>query len=236
RGQTEPIPEKSREYPLIKTLIKETLPGNGRKLVDAMDIKYPGYVMTGSQAEALSAAHIVGFPVALKIASPDILHKSDVGGVRLHISNTAELSLAYNEIIGAVKAHMPDARITGVVVEEMVPPGIEVIIGAIRDPHFGPVVMFGLGGIFTETIKDTVYDIAPITHNCAVRMIESIRGYDILKGIRGTKGADIETIADTIVKVSEVITLFPEIEEIEFNPAVAYPGGIVVVDVKIIHK
>ena len=236
KGQTEPIPEKIREYPLIKTLIKEILPGNGRKLVDAMGIKYPGYVMTGSQAEALSAAHIVGFPVALKIASPDILHKSDVGGIRLHISNAAELSLAYNEIIGGVKAHMPDARITGVVVEEMVPPGIEVIIGAIRDPHFGPVVMFGLGGIFTETIKDTVYDIAPITHNCAVRMIESIRGYDILKGFRGTKGADIETIADTIVKVSEVITLFPEIEEIEFNPAVAYPGGITVVDVRVILK
>ena len=230
----EPIPEKIREYPVIKTLIKDLQPGNSRRLLDAMDLKYPEFVAAGSQKEALSATHRLKFPVAVKITSPDILHKTDVGGVRLNIAGSTELRNAYKEITGAVKGHRPDAKLTGVIVEEMAPPGVEVIIGAVRDPDFGPVVMFGLGGIFTEIIKDMVFDIAPITHNGAMRMIESIRGYEILKGVRGTKGADLETLADTIVKVSEVATLFSEIEEIEFNPAIAYPDGIIVVDVKII--
>lgn len=232
----EPIPEKLREYPVMKTLIKDLHPGNSRRLLDAMDLKYPDFVTAGSQKEALSAARRLKFPVAVKITSPDILHKTDVSGVRLNIAGSTELRNAYREITGAVKGHRPDARLTGVIVEEMAPPGVEVIIGAIRDPDFGPVVMFGLGGIFTEIIKDMVFDIAPITHNGAMRMIESIRGYEILKGVRGTKGADLETLADTIVKVSEVATLFSEIEEIEFNPAIAYPDGIIVVDVKIILR
>ena len=232
----EPIPEKIREYPVIKTLIKDLQPGNSRRLLDAMDLKYPEFVAAGSQKEALSATRRLKFPVAVKITSPDILHKTDVGGVRLNIAGSTELRNAYKEITGAVKGHRPDAKLTGVIVEEMAPPGVEVIIGAVRDPDFGPVVMFGLGGIFTEIIKDMVFDIAPITHNGAMRMIESIRGYEILKGVRGTKGADLETLADTIVKASEVATLFSEIEEIEFNPAIAYPDGIIVVDVKIILR
>ncbi|HZX49352.1 MAG TPA: acetate--CoA ligase family protein, partial [Nitrospirota bacterium] len=232
----EPIPEKIREYPMLKNLIKCPQPVNSKKLLDAMDLKHPESITAASEKEALAAARGLRFPVALKIASPDILHKTDVGGVRLNIANSRELRNAYREIIGAVKGHMPDVKLTGVIVEEMAPQGIEVIIGAIRDPDFGPVVMFGLGGIFTETIKDIVFDIAPITHNVALRMIESIRGYDIIKGVRGADGVDLETLADTIVKVSEVATLSPEIEELEFNPAVAYPDGIVVVDVKVIYK
>lgn len=236
KSSAEPIPEKTREYPLIKTLLRDLQPGYERRLLDAMNLKYPKFAVTGSQKEALSAARSIGFPVAVKTASPDVLHKTDVGGVRLNITGIKELRQAYREITGAVKKHMPDVRVGGVVVEEMSPPGVEVIIGAVRDPQFGPVVMFGLGGIFTETIKDTAFDIAPVTHNGARKMMESIRGHDILKGIRGTEKVDLESLADTIVKVSEVMTLFNEIEEIEFNPAIAYADGLTVVDVRVILK
>ncbi|MCC6545256.1 MAG: acetate--CoA ligase family protein [Nitrospirae bacterium] len=143
------------------------------------------------------------------------------------------MSIKYPDFIFA---RSQKEALTGVVVQEMAPSGIEVIIGSIKDPDFGPVVMFGLGGIFTEIIKDTVFDIAPITHNGALRMIEAIRGYEILRGIRGARGVGMGILADTIVKVSEVATLFPDIVELEFNPAVAYPDGIIVVDVKIIYK
>lgn len=232
----EPVPQRVREYPAIKTLIKDLRPDNSRRLLDAMNLRHPEFLIAGSQKEALSGSARLKFPVAVKIASSDIFHKSDVGGVRLNVANGKELRNAYREIMGEVKRHMPEAGITGIEVEEMAPPGIEVIIGAVRDPDFGPVVMFGLGGIFTEILKDIIFDIAPVTHHGALRMIESIRGYDMLKGIRGAKGADLETLADTIVKVSEVVTSFTEIEEIEFNPAVAYPDGIIVVDVKTVLK
>lgn len=229
----EPVPEKIREYPLIKTLLKGPRPVNNKKLLDAMKIKYPESIFAGNQKEALSAARTLSYPLAVKITSPDILHKTDVGGVRLNITSSRELRNAYREITSAVKGHLPDVKLTGVIVEEMAPPGIEVIIGALKDPDFGPVIMFGLGGIFTESIKDIVFDIAPITHNGALRMIESIRGYDILKGVRGAGGVDMEILADTIVKVSEVATLFSEIEEIEFNPAIAYQDGLMVVDARV---
>ncbi len=234
KTQAQPVPVMKRKSPLIKALLKDTRSFNSRKLLDAMNLNYPAFISAENQREVLSEARRLRFPVVLKINSPDILHKTDVGGVRLNIHSSRELRNAYREVTGTVKVHMPDARLTGVTVEEMAPQGTEVIIGAIRDPDFGPVVMFGLGGIYTEIIKDMIFDIAPVTHTGALSMIESVRGYDILKGARGNKSVDMEKLADSIVKVSEAAALYPEIEELEFNPAVAYPGGLIVVDVKII--
>ena len=230
----DPVSEDIREYPGVASILKDIKRGAVKILLDALNLKYPGSIRAKNQAEAVSAAQKIGLPVALKISSPDILHKTDAGGVRLDIRSIKDLRKGYREIIESVRSHKPDARITGVDVEEMVPAGVEIIVGGVRDGHFGHVVMLGLGGIFTEVIKDVVFEIAPVTHNGAYRMIESLRGYPVLKGIRGVTGIDLDAVADTIVKVSEVITLFSEIEEIEFNPAIAYPFGLIVVDAKIV--
>jgi len=203
-------------------------------LLDILDLKYPRSVRAKNLKEAISAVQNIGIPVALKIASPDILHKTDVGGVRLGINNIKDLRIAYREMINSVKRQVPQARILGVDIEEMIMPGIEVIIGGIRDQQFGSVVMFGLGGVFVEVIKDVIFEIAPVTHNTASRMLESIKGYDILKGVRGRYGADMDAIANTIVKISEVISLHPEIKEIELNPAIVYASGLTVADARII--
>ncbi|MCC7203341.1 MAG: acetate--CoA ligase family protein [Nitrospirae bacterium] len=231
---TEPVPENVREYPGIKSLLKDLQPGNVRGLPGAMNLRSPEYFTAGSQKETLAGVSRLRFPVAVKVVSPDVIHKTEVGGVRLGISGRRELIEAYREVISSVRRNVPEARVSGVIIEEMAPQGAEVIIGAIRDPDFGAVVMFGLGGTYTEILKDVIYDIAPVTHNGALRMIESIRGYDILKGVRGVQGIDMETLAEAIVRVSEVIYLFPEIMEMEFNPAIAYSGGLTVVDARVI--
>ncbi len=232
----EPVAETVREYPGIRAILNDMNAGVNREFLSAMDLKYPEYFIAKSQKEALDGVRRLRFPLAVKVVSPDVMHKTDAGGVRLNIISGTALRNAYREVIKSVKSHVPAARVTGVVIEEMAPPGVEVIIGAIRDPDFGPVVMFGLGGIFTEILKDVVFDIAPVTHSGALRMIGSIRGHDILKGFRGLQEIDIETLADTIVKVSEVIYLFSEIMEMEFNPAIAHSGGLTVVDVRIIQQ
>ncbi|MBI5756708.1 MAG: acetate--CoA ligase family protein [Nitrospirae bacterium] len=233
-GAFEPLSGEIREYPGVASILKDIKRGDVKILLDALNLKYPKSIRAKNQTEAVSAALKTGLPVSLYISSPDILHKTDVGGVRLNLRSIKELREGYKEIIKSVRHHMPDARITGIDVEEMSPAGVEIIVGGVRDPHFGPVVMLGLGGIFTELLKDVVFEIAPVTHNGAYRMIESLRGYPVLKGIRGAAAIDVDAVADTIVKVSEVITLFSEIEEIEFNPAIAYPSGLIVVDAKIV--
>ncbi|HKZ72352.1 MAG TPA: acetate--CoA ligase family protein, partial [Nitrospirota bacterium] len=204
------------------------------RFLDALQIRYPKAIRAKTQAEAILAAQTIGLPVALKIASPEILHKTDAGGVRLDIRSAGELRKAYGEVTRSAREYRPDARILGVDVEEMVPPGVEVIIGGIRDPQFGPVVMCGLGGIFVETTRDVVFEIAPVTCNGARRMLESIRGYPVLKGVRGRQGVDLESLTKVIVSISEVIASHPEIDEIELNPLMAYPSGVIAVDARII--
>jgi len=187
-----------------------------------------------TKREAIALSKSIGFPVALKIASPDIIHKSDSGGVKLGLTTAAQVGNAYSEIMSTVKQRFPNARIQGVSVQKMARPGIEVIIGMSKDAQFGPVVMFGLGGILVELLKDVSFRIVPVTRKDAKEMIKEIKGYSLLKGYRGLEPADIPSLERLIVKVSELAEQNPQIKELDLNPVFAYRDGAVAVDARII--
>ncbi len=167
----------------------------------------------------------IGFPVAMKIASPDIVHKSDVGGVRLKIESLEEARKAFEEIIKNVKKFAPAARVEGILVVQMARDGVEVILGATRDPKFGPMCMFGLGGIFVEALKDVTFRLAPMWELSAENMIRSIKAYKVLRGVRGNPPADIEAIKECIMRLSKMVSEHPEIKELDINPLIVYPEG-----------
>jgi acetyl coenzyme A synthetase (ADP forming)-like protein len=165
------------------------------------------------------------FPVAMKISSPDIVHKFDVGGVRLKIKTKEEAKKAFEEIIANVKKFNPSAKIDGVIIERMAKGGVEVILGAVREPKFGPICMFGLGGTFVEAMKDVTFRLAPMWEISAEIMIRTIKAYSILKGVRGAPPCDIDAIKDCILRLSQMVTEHPEIAELEVNPLIVYPQG-----------
>jgi acetate---CoA ligase (ADP-forming) len=175
--------------------------------------------------EAATAAEEVGFPVAMKILSPDIIHKFDAGGVKLKISSPAEAAAAFNEIIANVKEYKADAEIKGIQIEKMARGGVEVILGASRDPHFGPICMFGLGGTFVEVMKDVTFRLAPMWEVSADIMINSIKSYKLLKGVRGMPPSDIDAIKDCLLRLSQMVSNHPEIAELDINPLIVYPEG-----------
>jgi len=187
-----------------------------------------------SKKEAISISKEMGFPVVLKISSPDVVHKSDSGGVKLGLANATQVDKAYNEIISSVKQAYPKAQIEGVSVQSMAPPGVEVIVGMSKDPQFGPVLMFGLGGILVEVLKDVSFRIVPVTTRDAREMIREIKGYLVLEGYRGQKPASIPALENLIVKVSQFIEKNPHIKELDLNPIFAYPDKAVAVDARII--
>jgi acetyltransferase len=174
---------------------------------------------------AAAFANDVGYPVVAKIASPDILHKSDVGGIRAGIENESELAEAYDEILSKARAYMPEAVILGMQVQEMVTVKREVIIGVDRDPTFGPLLMFGLGGIFVEVLKDVTFRMCPVDPVSAREMMAEIRGFGLLRGARGQHPADLEAMADVIVRISALVTDFPEIIELDINPLMVGDSG-----------
>ena len=186
-------------------------------------------------AAAASFAADVGYPVVAKIASPDILHKSDVGGIRANIRDIDELADAYEDILAKARTYMPDAVILGIQIQEMVPAGREVIIGIDRDPTFGPLLMFGLGGIFVEVLKDVTFRMCPVDVASAREMMAEIRGFGLLRGARGQRAADLDAIADVIVRVSALVGDFPEILELDINPLMVGDtgGGAVAADIRI---
>ncbi|MFZ5651883.1 MAG: acetate--CoA ligase family protein [Bacillota bacterium] len=187
--------------------------------------------------EAVSKARVIGYPVALKIDSPDIPHKTEAGGLKLGINNDDEVRSAFAEIIDNVKHYLPDARINGVSVQEMLPEGVEVIVGVTMDPVFGPTVMFGLGGIFVEVLKDVSFRIAPVSPGDAYDMIEEIKGSAILKGVRGKPPVDTRAIADVILKVAALAADYRDIiEEIDINPLLVYPEGVKVADAMLVAR
>jgi acyl-CoA synthetase (NDP forming) len=187
-----------------------------------------------SKKEAISISKEMGFPVVLKINSPDVVHKSDSGGVKLGLANATQVGKAYSEIISAIKQVYPKAQIQGVSVQPMASPGVEVIVGMSKDPQFGPVIMFGLGGILVEVLKDVSFRIVPLTERDAREMIKEIKGYPILEGYRGQKPASIPKLEKLIVKVSQFIEKNPQIKELDLNPIFAYPDKAVAVDARII--
>jgi acyl-CoA synthetase (NDP forming) len=187
-----------------------------------------------SKKEAISISKEMGFPVVLKINSPDVVHKSDSGGVKLGLANATQVGKAYSEIISSVKQVYPKPQIQGVSVQPMASPGVEVIVGMSKDPQFGPVIMFGLGGILVEVLKDVSFRIVPLTERDAREMIKEIKGYPILEGYRGQKPASIPKLEKLIVKVSQFIEKNPQIKELDLNPIFAYPDKAVAVDARII--
>jgi acetate---CoA ligase (ADP-forming) len=196
-----------------------------RPLLDAYGIHVIKGVVAHSSDEAAIIAKDIGKPVALKIVSPDILHKSDVGGIVLHLNTPQAVAAAYDEMMTSIQATLPQARLEGALVEEMAPPGSEVIIGMRRDPSFGPLIMFGMGGIYVELFKDVAFRVAPFDRNQAEQMIAETKAGTLLAGYRGQDKADIEAIVDAILKLSQLALDFPQIEEIEINPLLVGPEG-----------
>ena len=191
-------------------------------------------VLARDAKEAVKAAEKTGFPVVLKVVSPDIAHKSDVGGVRLGLESKEDVEEAFDEIMDAVKAAQPDARIEGVAVQNMAPPGTEVIVGMSKDPQFGPVMMFGLGGILVEVLKDVAFRIVPLEPKDTREMVREIKGFPVLEGVRGQPSADLAALENLILKLSDFIEDHPEIEELDLNPVFAYPDGVLAVDARIV--
>jgi len=187
-----------------------------------------------NEAEAVSFADEIGYPVVLKIISPDVIHKSDVGGVIVGLKTAEDVRNAYKQIMENVKNHKPNAKIVGMLVQEMAPSSTEIIVGAIKDPQFGPALMFGLGGIFVEVLKDVTFRIAPLTKDEAEEMIKEVRAYPLLKGYRNTPPADIEAIVNILLNTSRLVMEHQEIKELDLNPIMVYEKGAKTVDARII--
>ncbi|OGO00734.1 MAG: acetyl-CoA synthetase [Chloroflexi bacterium RBG_13_51_52] len=205
---------------------KQVIKGAGIKTVETRLAK--------SQKEAVEISGEIGFPVVLKIASPDITHKTDAGGVKVGLKSAAEVKKAYAEIMASVRRKFPKAKIEGVTVQSMAKQGIEVIVGMFKDAQFGPVIMFGLGGIFVEVLKDVSFRLIPIVKRDAEEMIKEIKGYALLNGYRGQDPAHIPSLVDVLLKLSALVEKTPEIKEIDLNPVFAYKNSALAVDARIV--
>ncbi|WP_407355610.1 acetate--CoA ligase family protein [Methanolobus sp. WCC5] len=194
-------------------------------ILKAYDIPVVDSRIAKTLPEAIQAAEDMGYPVVMKILSPDISHKTDVGGIRLNLKHADDVELAYNSMMSDVRHYMPDAAITGVQLQKMISGGKEVIIGMDRDPQFGPLLMFGLGGTYVEFLKDVSFAVAPVTGAEAKHMVSSIKTYPLIAGVRGEVASDIDSIIRTLLKVSQLVTDFPEILEFEINPLMVMSEG-----------
>lgn len=202
-----------------------------RNILTAYGIQVPASELAETPEAAVELAAKLGYPVVLKVASPDILHKTDVGGVKIGLEDAEDVRDAFDLIIYRTQRYLPEAQVWGCLVQKMVPPGLEILVGMNRDPQFGPLVTFGLGGIYVETLKDVTFRIAPISSLEAEEMLREIRAYALLDGVRGEPPVDKDAIVDTILRIGQLVTDFPEIMELDINPFVVYPeemGGIAI--------
>ncbi len=208
-----------------------------KELLEKYGIPFPQRAIAKTENEAIQKAREIGYPVVFKIVSPDIIHKTDVGGVKIGIRNDEDARKAFREIIESVKQKKPNAHIEGILVEEMIQGGYEVIIGGLQDPTFGPVIMFGgLGGIYVELFKDVTFRLAPIDYDEAEEMIKETKGYEILRGFRGKEPANIEILKDLLVKTSKILAENQNILELDLNPVRVFRNRAVVLDAKILIK
>ncbi|MDA8218485.1 MAG: acetate--CoA ligase family protein [Dehalococcoidales bacterium] len=207
-----------------------------REVTSAYGLTGPQSRLATTPSEAVEFAREIGYPVVMKIVSPQILHKSDIGGVRVGLQSDHEVETAFTTITTNAQRFMPEARIWGVSVQEMVKPGREVILGVTHDPQFGHLIMFGLGGIYVEVLKDVSFRLAPLTPSEAERMIREIRSFALLAGVRGQQPADLAAIVDALLRISQLVTDFPEIIELDVNPLVVNPvgAGAVALDARIV--
>ncbi|CQR60642.1 Uncharacterized protein MJ0590 [Streptomyces leeuwenhoekii] len=206
----------------------------GKVVAKAYGIAVPGEELARDVEEAVACAARFGGPVVLKIVSPDILHKSDAGGVVVGVEGAARVRAAFRRIVDNARAYAPEARIHGVQVQELLPRGQEVIVGAVTDPTFGKVVAFGLGGVLVEVLKDVTFRLAPVDADEALSMLDSIRAAQVLDGVRGQPAVDRRAVAEQIRRVSELVADFPEIAEVDLNPVIATARGAVAADVRVI--
>ena len=193
-------------------------------------------ILAKNKEDAVLLSEKIGYPVVLKVSSIDISHKSDAGGVKLNLRDANEVRKAFDNIYSAAVANYPSANIEGISVQRMADPGIEVIIGMTLDESFGPVLMFGLGGVFVEVLKDVSFRIVPIDKEDAADMINEIQGKKLLEGYRGHPPADVPCLEQILLKLSGFIENTPGIQEIDMNPVFAYKNGAVVADARIILK
>jgi acyl-CoA synthetase (NDP forming) len=203
------------------------------KILESYEIPYPKHALARNPEEAQRIAVGIGFPVVLKIVSSDIVHKSDVGGVLVNLTNTEEVYKGYKRIVENVKKHNPLVVIDGILVVKQAPQGIEIIIGTVNDPTFGITVMFGLGGILTEILKDVNFRVAPLEKRDAEEMIREIQGFPLLTGVRGTSSSDLVAIVDLLMSISRLSTEHAEIRELDLNPVRVYEKGLLVLDTRI---
>ena len=217
---------KKEKRPLLETEAKELLREYG--------IPVPDFKLIKSEDEIVGLSKEINFPIVMKIVSPDIIHKTDAGGVKVGIKDEKEAKTAYQDIIYKVKKYKKEAKISGVIAYSMIPQETEIIIGMMKDPCFGPTIMFGLGGIFVEILKDISFRILPLEERDAEEMISEIKGYQILKGIRGETPKDVKSIRDVLMKISQLVMENPEIKEIDLNPIFVFEKGLEVVDARMI--
>ncbi|HZB79898.1 MAG TPA: acetate--CoA ligase family protein [Nitrososphaera sp.] len=210
----------------------------GYEVLEAYGFPTPKSILCTTEQECINAAGQIGYPLVMKIVSPDIIHKSDAGGVKVGIKTEDELRNSFNTITESALKYKSDAKIKGVLVQEMVKSAKETILGASQDPTFGPVIMFGLGGIYVEVLKDVVFRIVPIDEQEAMNMVESIKTIKLLKGVRGEKSSDLRAISDSLQRLSQLVVDFPEIKEFDINPLLVLEEGkgARVVDARIILK
>jgi len=198
---------------------------DSKAILEAYGFKTPEGSVATTAEQAVNIAEQLGFPVVLKIWSPDIIHKSDVGGVKVGLNSDQQVRDAFDLMMYRIPKKRPDAKILGVLVEQMCKSGKEVILGMNRDPHFGPLMMFGMGGIMVEVLKDVSFYLAPLTAEEAKQMLINTRTYQILKGVRGQESVDIDAIAEGLQRLSQLVTEFPQIQEMDINPYMAGPAG-----------
>ncbi len=203
------------------------------KLFQEYGLPVPGFKVAKTKEEAVAAARLLGYPVVLKIISRDILHKSDVGGVKVNIQSDDAMAAAYDAMMEDVRRRTA-AEIEGVMVVEQADKGVECIVGMVQDQQFGPAIMFGLGGIFVEVLKDVSFRLLPLSREEAETMIKETKGYQLLKGIRGEKAKDIIGLTECIVNAARLVGDNPEIRELDINPLFVYEQGLKVVDGRVL--
>ena len=218
--------KKTKEVLLTEVEAKKLLKEAGIPIIEARLAK--------TKREAVSISRETGFPVVLKIISEDIIHKSDTGGVKVGLASARQVGNAYSEMMASIKKKMPEARIEGVSVQRMATSGVELIIGMNKDPQFGSVIMFGLGGILVEVLKDISFRLVPVSRRDAAEMVREIKGYALLQGYRGQEPVDIPRLEETIVKVSDFIENNPQIQELDINPLFAAGKRVVAADARIV--
>ena len=232
---------RKREIEIIVKKISDSgrkiaLPDESLDIVKLSGIDVPAQVLVKSPGEAVIKSAEIGFPLVMKIASAETIHKSEASGVVLDIQGVQEVEEQYSKITSDFKGEIPDAKISGVLLQKQIPDAAHLIVGGLHDEQFGPVVMFGMGGVLVELFKDVSFRIAPVTELESLEMIREIKAYPALSGYRGSKALDIEQIAKSIIIISDLITNISTIKEVELNPLLAYEKNVMAVDAKVILR